>query len=174
MTSKNPEGAKERMRRHRRIESVSVLGAVARLSPLAFHRYATDFLRATEAVEPSDHPFSPVASYLASRTIELALKAFLSARGYTFEQLAREPLGHHLDALLREAQQNGLSEHVRLDDASVAEVVSASRYYSEKVLEYPSVWEALNGYPDKPQPFVLLRTARTLVLGLEKPCLDAT
>src|SRR5687768_817351 len=99
MTRQGGQTERERVRRHLRVESVSLLGAVARLSPVGLHRYSADFLRAAEAVAPPDRPFSPVTLYLACRTIELALKAFLSAQGFSLRTLASAPLGHHIDAL---------------------------------------------------------------------------
>jgi len=50
------------------------------INPLGFHRYASEFLRAAQDFRMNDG-FSPVPYYLVCRSIELALKAFLLAKG---------------------------------------------------------------------------------------------
>ena len=54
------------------------------ISPLGFYCYAIEFPRATPRVK-SDDPFSPVPYYLICHSIELALNAFLLARGVPIE-----------------------------------------------------------------------------------------
>jgi len=154
-----------------KIERISIAGATARLSPLALHKYAKDFLRAGISLEASCVPFSPVQYYLLARAVELALKAFLSANGITLKELAG--YGHSLVKLLRAAENRGITADVSLGSEHVEEIQRADNYYSEKVYEYPAIWEAIEGYPQNPNLVVLRSAAELLVIRLEALCLDA-
>jgi len=158
---------------HRNIERISIAGVTARLSPLALHTYAEDFLRAGVSLEASDVPFSPVQHYLLARAVELALKAFLSAHGITLKELAGRSYGHSLAKLLRAAESHGITAEVSLGSEHVEEIQHADKYYSEKVFEYPVISEAIKGYPQKPNLVVLRSAAELLVTGIEALCLSA-
>jgi hypothetical protein len=67
---------------------IKVPPMVLHISPLGFHRYASEFLRAAQGFKINDG-FSPVPYYLICRSTELSLKAFLLAKG--------EPKGSALD-----------------------------------------------------------------------------
>ena len=59
---------------------INVPAANLNISPLGFHKYATEFLAADTSYKQG-LGWSPVPYYLVCRTIELALKAFLLAKG---------------------------------------------------------------------------------------------
>ena len=158
---------------HTKIEKISIAGATARLSPLALHTYAKDFLRAGISLEASCVRFSPAQHYLLARAVELALKAFLSANGITLKELAGRNYGHSLVKLLRAAENRGITAHVFLGSEHFEEIQRADKYYSEKVFEYPAISEAIEGYPQKPNLVVLRSAAELLVIRLEALCLDA-
>ena len=157
---------------HTNIERISIAGATARLSPLALHKYAKDFLRAGISLEASGVPFSPVQYYLLAHSVELALKAFLSANGITLEELARN-YGHSLMKLLRAAENRGITADVSLCSEHIEEIQHADKYYSEKVFEYPAISEAIKGYPQKPNLVILCSAAELLVTRIEALCLSA-
>jgi hypothetical protein len=158
---------------HTNIERISIAGATARLSPLALHTYAKDFLRAGISLEASGVPFSPVQYYLLARAVELALKAFLSANGITLKKLAGRNYGHSLMKLLRAAENRGITADVSLGSEHVEEIQRADKYYSEKVFEYPAISEAIKGYPQKPNLVILCSAAELLVTRIEALCLSA-
>jgi len=54
-----------------------------------------------------DERWSPVDRFLACRSIELGLKAFLSLKGRALDELAEGVFGHDLDNLLTEADNEG-------------------------------------------------------------------
>lgn len=166
MASQSPSGAK----RHATVERIRIAGAESHLAPFALLKYAEDFLEAAECLPRTDRPFSPVRCYLACRPIELALKAFLCARGQSLLDLAGPGMGHNLAALLTSAEEAGLMAHVDFSARQLLEVRRASTYYNEKVFEYPSIAEATNGYPQKPDVAVLIAASRTLVGSLAPLC----
>lgn len=148
------------------------------LTPYAFLVYAKDFLRAGVSLEPQSVPFSPVQNYLFARAVELALKAFLlTSRDnhgviMTVEEL-RLKYSHRLNRLLAKAEGRGLLTRVPLTPEHCNEILTAHKYYGQKVFEYPRIIEALNGYPHKPSPDVLRAAAELLVANLETICLNA-
>jgi hypothetical protein len=159
------------MPRATRIESVSIAGVTAHMSPVGLYMYASEFLHAAKAAPPSEIPLLPARTYLICHALELALKAFLSLKGRSLDQLASGAFGHNLDALLAEAQKLGISVVVRLNVRQLAEIRRASDYYSEKVFEYPAVAEAIAGYPKNPNVRLLLSAAEALMEALRGPCL---
>jgi len=170
--SKNTRKA-SRGKKHSKIENLSILGATARMGPVSLHMYAADFLSAARAAAPPEVPFAPARTYLVCRVLELALKAFLSLKGRSLEQLAGGAFGHDLESLLAEAERHGLSTLVHLEKLQLAEIRRASTYYAEKVFEYPALGEAVFGYPKNPDTNLLLGAAEALVAALREPCLDS-
>lgn len=78
-------------RKHTQIENIEVFGAEARLSSLGLIVYADHYLYAAKTAQPSQNSgeFHPARLFLVCRSLELALKAFLSLRGdYSMSWLA--------------------------------------------------------------------------------------
>jgi HEPN domain-containing protein len=138
---------------HLMIEDLEIAGLRARFGPIGLHIYAANFLAAAKAFPPTPPPpFRPAAFFLPCRAAELALKAFLSLKGRPLLELAGGgPYGHVLAALVDEAIKQGVREVIELSDETVADVKQASRYYSEKVLEYPALLEAGTAYQHLPK-----------------------
>ena len=167
--------------RHVEVERIAVRVAIdgnvageatSDIAAYAFIHYASEFLEAGEHLPPSAAPFSSVRCYLACRPIELALKAFLSLKGASMADMAQH-YGHSLVKLLAGAEQAGLDSVIALSPEEKQQIAAASSYYNEKVFEYPSIIEALHGYPDKPDVAMLMHTARSLVDTLHPLCLEA-
>ena len=78
------------------------LNAKGLTSPFGMLRYAEEYRRAAELVHVDDSLLMP-AYTLLGHCYELALKAYLLARGMPEEQLSRRPFGHDLEALWRAA-----------------------------------------------------------------------
>lgn len=143
------------------------------MGPVGLHWYAADFLSAAKAVPAPEVPFAPARIYLICRALELSLKAFLSLKGRSLEQLAGGQFGHDLDNLLTQAENQGISNLVNLDSRQLAHIRFASTYYLEKVFEYPALAEATKAYPGNPDANLLLDAAEALVAALREPCLNA-
>jgi hypothetical protein len=71
---------------------------------------------------------------LLLHSLELYLKSFLVLQGATEREL--RDLGHDLVACMRACKEHGLSKHVLLRRADVAQVVRLNEFYSAKELEY--------------------------------------
>ncbi len=140
------------------------------MGPVMLHTYASDFLSAATLSVRTDVPFSPARTYLICHALELALKAFLSLKGRPLRELAGGELGHNLENLLDEAEQQGLSDLVQLEEPQIAEIRRASKYYAEKIFEYPALMEAPRAYPENPDANLLFGAAEALVAALQEPC----
>jgi len=142
-----------------------------RLSPLGFQMWATQFLQAARAVEETGS-FSPVRYFLACRSIELALKAYLLARGHSPMSL-KNSMGHDLCKALAKAQDESLADVVALTDAESEVVKSANSLYRSKRFEYFEVLDAVRGFPNRPDMVLLLHVAERLALGVHRTCMEA-
>lgn len=162
-----------RAKKHTKIEKVSIVGVTVRMSPLALHMYAADFLSIAKGAALPAWKLAPARTFLVCRTLELGLKAYLSLKKYSLEQLAGGALAHDLEALLAEAERHGLCSFVHFGDSQRIEIRRASVYYVEKVFEYPAVDEALRAYPKRPDTTLLIGAAEKLVAALHGPCLTS-
>jgi HEPN domain-containing protein len=167
--------ARSKARQHARVEILSIAGNDIRIGPGFFFLYAGHYFHAAKAAEPpqSAPDFQLVRLFLVCRTLELLLKAFLSLKGCSLEKLSGGAFGHDLKGLLEEAEKQNLGDLIRLKDDHRAEIVRASEYYFEKVLEYPALMEAVNAYPRLATASILIEAAETLMEALRQPCLEA-
>jgi hypothetical protein len=94
-------------------------------------------------------------------------------KGHLLERLAGDEYGHDLKKLLAAAVQQGLIDFVALEERQLIEIQRASKYYYEKVFEYPALGEAMLAYPHNPDIETLLGAAKAMVVALEVPCRDA-
>jgi hypothetical protein len=165
-----------RARKHTQIESISIAGAKARLAPLGLIMYAQHYLHAAKTAQPwpgGGELYHPARLFLVCRSLELALKAFLSLRGRSLDELSGGAFAHDLDKLLVEADKQDLAALVELSEDQRWQIGRASIYYAEKVYEYPSVLEAMMAYPSQANMEILLDAAETLITPLREPCLHA-
>ena len=143
------------------------------ISPLGFHRYESEFFRVAQDFKSNDG-FSPVPYYLICRSVELALKAFLLAKGVPEEKLRRKTLGHDLEKVLNKAISMGLDKVVSISPQHKMELRKANNYYASKGFEYFEVIRAVTGYQNLPDFSALSDFALLLLSKLEPLCLQAT
>lgn len=165
------KSTKKKTARHAEVEILDMFGLKVRFGPVGLIVMAEKYLFAakTMAATPQEK-WSPVEKFLACRSIELSLKAFLSMKGRRLVELAGGVFGHDLQNLLNEANGDGLAAIVDLTDDERAAIEFAHRYYLEKVFEYPALSEAVRAYPGDPVLQPLLGAAERLVAKLAKPC----
>jgi hypothetical protein len=140
-------------------------------TPLGFHRFACDFGEWAERAH--DHKtefFSPVPYYLYCRSIELALKAFLLARGATKPEIASKKLGHNLLPLLAKAKELGLGSAIGVLPEWEHELEQADKLYADKAFEYFHVGTVL---ARRPSLDVLRQFSKALRAAVRQACLDA-
>jgi hypothetical protein len=159
-------------KRHAKVEKLSIAGIEWNFSPTALIVYAEHFLAAAKSAEPLS--FNPARSFLVCRSIELALKAFLSLRGTSLNELARGVFAHNLKELCAEAEKKNLSEFIKLGESELSAISFASDYYVEKVLEYPALLEAVRAYPKMPNTKSLIEISDVLIGALKNPCLESS
>src|SRR3990172_4880381 len=135
------------------------------VSPLGFHRYATQF--AESAAAARSKKFSPVPYFLYCRALELALKAYLLARGMSKADL-KSKFGHDLCKVLAEAKKRGLTGEVTIAAGWDAEIVKANAYYNGKGFEYFEVDNAARGYPNLPNLDTLADCVSAILAGIKR------
>jgi hypothetical protein len=81
-----------------------------RFGPVGLIVYADHFLAAAKSTHaPVTAPAFPlVRTFLVCHALELALKAFLSLKGCSMEQLAGGPFGHNLESLVAEVEKRDI------------------------------------------------------------------
>jgi HEPN domain-containing protein len=175
MTKKRRKSKSSKSARHAEVEHVDLFGTTARLGPYGLIQFANQYLSAAKNIEVPEiaRGFSVVRTFLACRAVELALKAFLALKGRSLVELMGPPYRHDLKNLVEEAEKRNLQSLVKLDDRQRAEIIRASDYYAEKVLEYPSLKEAISGYPKMPNTDTLIVVVDALIRALQEPCLNA-
>lgn len=156
------------------IENISIAGSVTRMAPVGLIKYAQWFLQAAKEISvSSETQFMPARTYLVCHSLELALKAFLSLNGYELIKLSGGAFGHNLENILAEAQKLKIDSAACLTSIHKAEIYKASQYYSEKIFEYPALWEAIQAYPSRPDTSILIEAAEVLVSSIFDRCLHA-
>lgn len=113
-----------------------------RTTPIGLARYACEFMEAALAADDkmgTKEGYEIVAPvpvmFLVGQAIELALKAFLVARGITLRQL-RTDYGHELHRSLRKAKELGLLALVPLEPEDIDAIELLDRVYATKQLQY--------------------------------------
>jgi hypothetical protein len=158
-------------KRHAEAETLEILGTKFAMGPLSLVIHARWYSEAATRL-PATDKYSPVPYYLAAHAIELSLKAFLALQNISVLELTDFKYGHDLTKLLDEAYSFGLQSTVSLSATHYASINGVASYYKEKVLEYPSLMEAMRGYSNLPNLTDLVQAAEILTSELEQRCLD--
>jgi hypothetical protein len=136
---------------------IRVGGIHVNLSPDAFHRWATHYLKCKKDFQ-CPHPFSPVPYFLLCRAIELEIKA-KHLKTMTQNQV-KSRFGHDLvkayNALAQDEKTLNRSEE---DTLQVANTI----YNDNKGFEYFSPEDALTGYKRFPKLELLDSLASKLI-----------
>jgi HEPN domain-containing protein len=128
------------------------------LTCYGFHVFAEDFLTAAKMYAPVARKAAFVGHFLCCQSVELSLKAFLSRKGMSREEM-RTKYGHKLSRLYDEACRQGLKDLVDLKADDVALLAKATEWYDVghgkqkgkgKRLQYFSVIDAMMGFRDAP------------------------
>lgn len=106
-------------------------------TPSGFAVHGIEFLQAAELVLNRATGASLPAYFLLGRSIELFLKAFLLHQGMTPKELAsKKRFGHNLTALMREANNRQLTDHLTLDGIETGALDLLSAEYCGTRLGY--------------------------------------
>ena len=151
---------------------VHVGHAVIRMSPFGFWRYGSQYAEARKVVRCDHKKFSPVPYYLSCRALELLLKAYLLAQGWEVRDVKRD-LHHNLERALKQAEEAGLGQVLRITAARREHVRLANGYYNSKSFEYIDIVKMVHAYRDLPNIRVLDRFNAALVKKLKPICLAA-
>lgn len=117
-----------------------------RSSPLGVFNFSKQYLDAASILHESPgFNFSEPAYYLTGHAIELALKAFLWAKGLPISKL-KSGYGHNLSRLLRDSIEQGLFEYKEEPEGLSGMIELLSGYYTNKELEY--LFSGYKNYPD--------------------------
>ena len=143
------------------------------MMPWAFHRYASEFMKAAKSLGKKDK-FPPVGYFLYCKSIELALKAFLLTKNMTVNMLkGKKGIGHDLERALDEAERQGLLNIVEVPYCYKEELRKANYYYEGKAFEYYDNYEAMTKAGEELSIEVLSEFSSILVEKLKKFCLES-
>jgi hypothetical protein len=142
----------------------------ARVGPFGFLIVAKDFLDAANVLATRYNDRSWVVPFLYCRAIELALKAFLLARGRQVGFVKK--FGHDLNLLLIEAYAHGLDVVAATTPEERASVIGWNNQYDEKELEYFTMSPDL-GPPSIANTTDLGSVALRLTKDIERGCKEA-
>lgn len=151
---------------------IRIAPITSNLSPLGFHRYASEFLKAAKSTEEYDG-FSPVPYYLYCRCLELSFKAFLLAKGQKKADLKNE-IRHDLEKAHRRSRAEGLNQIMVLSKIEENALSEANKYYKSKRFEYFEMADAITAYKGLPDLSILNQLCSRLVQHLREPCQDAS
>jgi hypothetical protein len=96
--------------------------------------HGNEFFQTAEYIPEGKRRLSSPCYYLLSHSIELTLKAFLRAKGYTVPELIE--IGHDLVGLLRRAEVRGIRGIVVLEKRHLDAIAISNAIYKEKEWEY--------------------------------------
>jgi hypothetical protein len=113
---------------------VNVPAACIDMSSMGFFLDSEDFLSAYKAYAP-EYAFSTAKNFLACRSLELVLKAFIAAKGESHQSIRLE-YSHSLVKALARAKGQGLLALTSISDADESEIEFANTWYSGKRFEY--------------------------------------
>jgi hypothetical protein len=103
-----------------------------------FLDHAIEFVAASERLHARQPFLLHSTFYCVIHGVELALKSYLAAHGYTKSRLASRNFGHNLSRLLTDAFRCGdLQSHLTVRDQRTITVSGKS--YSRKAFEYPEL-----------------------------------
>jgi hypothetical protein len=145
---------------------------VVNISPMAFHSWSEQYLAAARAVQPRPG-FSPVPYYLHGLAMELALKAFLLAKGVPRRTLASHRLGHDLSALLAKSELMGIQHYLPITAQHRSQVSLLTDYFSSRALEYFDLEKALKGFSGLPDLAIVGTFLDTLLETIKAECHSA-
>ena len=132
---------------------------VERMTPLGFLRFSSEYLRAATIIHQKDPTLITPVYFLACHSIELAMKAYLLARGQKLAHL-KNALRHDLEALHKLAITQSPPEFPSSPElVAILKLVGA--YYKEKQFEYIEV-----GFKTLPTIDDLLTQASRTVSGV--------
>lgn len=153
---------------------IKVEPAVVNISPLGFHRYASEFYEAARSLQRPEN-YSPVHYYLYCRSLELALKAYLLAKGISKKKL-KNKFRHDLKKTLRKAESLGLGDEVSLSDEQRDHLALANAHYKSKAFEYfevSTLVSQMKGQHNLPDLDVLESLSGSLLKGIRQTCIEA-
>jgi hypothetical protein len=108
--------------------------AHVRITPIAYFSRAEEFLKAGNLLKQAEGRTTPVAAFLFCRTCELALKAYLLARGNRRSDVKRWI--HDLDRLLVESYARGIDAVIVLSAQEKAILAQINQEYVAHELAY--------------------------------------
>jgi HEPN domain-containing protein len=142
-----------------------------RRTSLGLLNFAASYMRAAEhLVSEIEHGrlklrFHDPVEFLAGHAVELALKAFLRARGLADDELQR--LGHDLEELMNEAKRLGLTVEVTEQESRHVLLLNARYGYSPYRVRYLETG-AYDAHDDR----VVLAFARRVEAAI-RPAIEA-
>jgi len=140
-----------------------------RTTPFGLWRFAEEYLSAAILVgaDPA-HEISAPRYYLLGHSTELALKAFLLARGVSLDEL-KTKIRHDLEKALEMAEKLGLLKLISVLPEEDYSVRLLNKTYKPKEHEY-----IVTGYRQWPQPVLIVSFVKRVLNASRELCFKAT
>lgn len=145
--------------------------AYIRVTPIGFHVRAREFLDAAKLLAADSGRFSFAAAFLACRSIELGLKAYLIARGDSPEDV--RSIGHDLQKSLTDCYARGIDVVVSLTSAERDLILRVNSDYMGHNFAYFDLYTTVFARVD-PELHLLPIVAEKILEGIRQGCLDAS
>ena len=142
------------------------------ISPFGFITYSEDFYDACCSHE-TERPFSPAKYYMACRSIELSLKAFLLIKGVTRKDLMKRSLGHDLHKIVKKCKELSIHNIVNISQEQEDIIEALNKWYARKGFEYFEIENLTSDHRALPEINVVKQLAKSLIDSLSEPCRDA-
>jgi hypothetical protein len=140
------------------------------ISPVGFLTRAEDFLDASILLSQKSGRFSFVAAHLSCSAIELALKAFLLAKGGPKTDVKK--FGHNLQKVLMECYRRGLGNVVVFTQSQSELLLRVNDDYVVRNFAYFEIDSAIVR-PKDSELELLPTVAQIVVGGVRQTCLEA-
>lgn len=136
---RNSQGSHARARRWTIIEDRVSTPSINHA--LGYWSHGSNFLEAARRLQdpqarfrPNDHTLT--SYFLVGHSIELSLKSYLFAKGYSVAMLRHRPFGHDLESILNEATRRKLGREAKLTVAQKKAISRLNTHYKSKEFEY--------------------------------------
>lgn len=141
----------------------------SRTTAFGLWRFANDYLDAARLVGAERrHEISAPHYFLLGHGTELALKAFLLAKGFPVMELKRT-VSHDLKLALDKSKELGLLQVVEILPDEEHSLILLNQTYQSKQHEY-----LVTGYRQVPQPALIISLVEKVLKASRQLCLHAT
>lgn len=142
--------------------------------PILFYVMGKDYLKYAKNAKKPRGRKSLVLFFLYCHSVELLMKAWLSAKGLKNNVLSSSNFGHNLELLLEECLKFDIESAVKITPQRKEQILKANKYHCMKrKLNYGDLPLALKAYPDLPDIRILKGFCEILIKKIHPTVISA-